>query len=37
MAIELTKESRNAAVLDIECHEDEFAYWARQGKKTARR
>jgi len=25
------------AELDIECHEDEFAYWARQGKKTARR
>jgi uncharacterized protein (DUF2164 family) len=25
------------AELDIECHEDEFGYWARQGKKTARR
>jgi uncharacterized protein (DUF2164 family) len=25
------------AELDIECHEDEFAYWARQGKKPARR
>jgi uncharacterized protein (DUF2164 family) len=26
-----------AAELDIECHEDEFTYWARQGKKTPRR
>jgi len=25
------------AELDIECHEDEFTYWQRQGKKTARR
>jgi uncharacterized protein (DUF2164 family) len=25
------------AELDIECHEHEFAYWARQGKKTAPR
>ena len=26
-----------AAELDIECHEDEFTYWARQGKKPPRR
>lgn len=23
--------------LDIECHEDEFGYWQKQGKKTPRR
>lgn len=23
--------------LDIECHEDEFGYWQKQGKKSARR
>jgi len=23
--------------LDIECHEEEFGYWQKQGKKSARR